>query len=199
MPRRDLALPRLDITGWIVVLVAALLAVGGGALVRKEVSRWSDREVEIAMKQEQLGRLRALMAHADAIRDTVMFVEGRGASMPQLITARSAAAAGAEVQGLIQDLASQSDITVNSLDVAGDAETIGTLSAVPVTISAIGDIHGVAAWLDRLQYGPRVVEIRELGITPNSALRGEMLQLSMTLRAPFMDVPSAAAPPPEAR
>lgn len=139
------------------------------------------------MKRDQLARLRTLLAHAEAIRDTVRFHEARQIDMPRLLAARSAAAAGADVQSFVQEQAEASDVTINSLDVAGDAERLGDVPLVPVTVVAIGDVYGVTAWLDRLQYGPRLLEIRDLAITPNPALRGNLLQVSMTLRAPYVE------------
>lgn len=178
----------------VVVVIAAACAIAGGALLRRGATRWLDREATIAMKTEQIGHLRALLAHEDAIRDTVHAIDARRAARPRPLVARSAAAAGADVQSFVQEQAALSLITVNSLDVAGEVDRLGDIPMVPITVSAIGDIHGVAAWLDRLQYGPRVLEIRELTITPNPALRGNLLQLSMTLRAPYVAAPSVAAP-----
>lgn len=173
----------------LVLLMAAASAILGGALVRQGIARWSDRETTITVKREQISRWRALLANADSIRAEVAGLENRRESETRLMRARSAAAAGADVQSYVQEQAAASNVTVSSLDVAGDAERSGPVPVVPVTVAAIGDIYGVAAWLDRLQYGSPLLEIRELVITPNSALRGELLQVSLTLRAAYVEVP----------
>jgi len=186
MQRRNTEPSPITARGAMIALAAAIVAVSVGGWMRHQATRWMDRESTIAMKQEQLVRLRALLGQADAVRDSVVARDARYAAMPRLVTARSAAAAGAEVQTLVQDEAQSAGVSVQSLDIAGDAETLGAIAMVPVTVTAIGDIHGVTAWLHALHGGPRLLDIRELTITPNSALRGEPLQVSMTLRAPFV-------------
>jgi hypothetical protein len=54
---------------------------------------------------------------------------------------------------------------------------------IPATFSAIGDIYGVTEMLSLIQHGPQLLEISELTVRPNPALRGELLQLTVTLRA----------------
>lgn len=186
MPRPDRNAAPLDARGILIVVTAALIAISAGSGIRRLAAHWIDREATITMKQEQLQRLRALLANADAVRDSVSVREARHATMPQLIAARSAAAAGAEVQSFVQDQAQMARVSVQSLDIAGASEVTGAVAVVPVTVTALGDIYGVTAWLEALQRGPRLLDIRELTITPNSALRGEPLQVSVTLRAPFV-------------
>ena len=51
---------------------------------------------------------------------------------------------------------------------------------------ARGDFAAAAAdFLRRLQYGPWLVELTDLTIVPNPVLRGNVLQVSIGLRAPI--------------
>jgi hypothetical protein len=86
----------------------------------------------------------------------------------------------------VQGYADESGVTVREMNVAGalDSTSAGG-DAVPATISAIGDIWGVSSFVSRLQHGTTLIDIREIGVTPNPALRGELLQLSLVLRAPY--------------
>jgi hypothetical protein len=43
----------------------------------------------------------------------------------------------------------------------------------------------VSGFISRLQHGTTLIDIREIGVSPNPALRGELLQLSLVLRAPY--------------
>ncbi len=55
---------------------------------------------------------------------------------------------------------------------------------LPASITAVGDIYGISQFLSLLQRGSPVMEIRDLTLVSNSALREGLLQLSLTLRAP---------------
>ena len=106
---------------------------------------------------------------------------------PRLLAARSPALAGSALQTLVQGYADESGITVRELNVAGapDSTASGGTEAIPATVSAIGDIWGVSNFVSRLQHGTTLIDIREIGVSPNPALRGELLQLSLVLRAPY--------------
>ena len=68
---------------------------------------------------------------------------------------------------------------------APDSTASGGTEAIPATVSAIGDIWGVSNFVSRLQHGTTLIDIREIGVSPNPALRGDLLQLSLVLRAPY--------------
>lgn len=150
--------------------------------------RWSAREELIATRAEQVARLTWLTEHESELRQAASTRLGRvgSAERPRLLAGRSPALAASALQTLVQGYADESGVTVRELNVAGppDSSSAGT-DAIPATISAIGDIWGVSSFISRLQHGTTLIDIREIGVSPNPALRGELLQLSLVLRAPY--------------
>ena len=168
-----------------VVVGAAMLFAYG---ILPYARRWSAREDLIAMRAEQVARLRWLVEHEPELRKTTaerIARSGTG-SRPQLLAGRSPALAASALQTLVQGYADEAGITVRELDVAGAPDSSSASNeTIPATISAIGDIWGVSSFVSRLQHGSTLIDIREIGVSPNPALRGELLQLSLVLRAPY--------------
>jgi len=165
--------------------IAVLFAYGILPFAR----RWSAREDLIATRAEQVARLRWLATHEAALRRVAAERIARSGSVerPRLLAGRSPALAAASLQTLVQGYADEAGVTVRELNVAGSPDSVatGTAAAIPATVSAIGDIWGVSSFLSRIQYGTTLIDIREIGVAPNPALRGELLQLSLVLRAPY--------------
>jgi hypothetical protein len=168
-----------------IVLATAFVFVHG---VVPFARRWSAREDLIAMRSEQVARLRWLADHESELQRAAseQFARTGSVERPRLLAGRSPALAASALQTLVQGYADESGVTVRELNVAGalDSTSAGA-DAVPATISAIGDIWGVSNFVSRLQHGTTLIDIREIGVTPNPALRGELLQLSLVLRAPY--------------
>lgn len=175
---------RTIILGLSVSLIALTIAYGAMPFVR----RWQTHEEVIASKIEQLARLRGLVASesrlSNLVRDRAAVLE----SGPQrLLSGRTPALAAATLQSLIQHFADQSRVTVSRLDVAGAPDgSDGVFPMIPATVSAVGDIYGITEMLSLLQHGSLLLEIKELGIRPNPALRGELLQMTVTLHGPYL-------------
>lgn len=168
----------------IVLATAFVFAYGVVPFAR----RWSAREDLIAMRSEQVARLRWLADHESELQRAAsnQMARAGSAERPRLLAGRSPALAASALQTLVQGYADESGVTVREMNVAGalDSTSAGG-DAVPATISAIGDIWGVSSFVSRLQHGTTLIDIREIGVTPNPALRGELLQLSLVLRAPY--------------
>ena len=164
--------------------VAMLVAYG----VLPYARRWSAREDLIAQRSEQVARLTWLAEHESELRQATAERIARSGSVdrPRLLAGRSPALAASALQTLVQGYADESGITVRELNVAGapDSSSVAT-EAIPASVSAIGDIWGVSSFVSRLQHGSTLIDIREIGVSPNPALRGELLQLSLGLRAPY--------------
>jgi hypothetical protein len=152
------------------------------------VRHWRARESVLAAELSRVARLRAIVAAESKLHDAVAARETALESSPQrLIAGRTPALAASALQSLLQDFADQSQITVSRLDVAGAPDSAANaLPAIPATVSAIGDIYGITDMLSRLHHGPRLLETVELTIRPNPALRGELLQMTVRLRAPYV-------------
>ena len=169
----------------VVLAVAVTLTFG----VRPFARHWSEREALIAMRAEQVARLRWLTAHQTDLQQVAASRTAQSISLarPKVLTGRSRALAASALQTIVQTYADEAGITVSQLNVSGaaDSSAAAGVASVPATLSAVGDIVGVADFVSRIQHGATLIDIRELGISPNPALRGELLQLSLVLRAPY--------------
>ena len=176
---------RRTITIAAIVSVTALLFAYG---VVPFARQWQMREEQIAVQTKRYARLRGLISHEDRLRAAVQARNGAALQQSQrLLAGRTPALAASNLQALLQELADQSQVTVSQLDVAGAPDSAATtLPSIPVTLSAIGDVYGLAELLSRIQTGPVLLEIRELNIRPNTALKGELLQITLSLRALYM-------------
>jgi hypothetical protein len=193
--------------GAFVVVVALLLAYAVVPFVR----HWTAREAEIAVVRDRLTYLETLTARAGAIEQSAAAAERQLSSETRrVVHARSATLAASALQSLLQDMADASALAVSRLEVSAD-DTVATETLasgggapdadaaaeaarpsvglqIPATISAYGDIHGVARFFDLLGGGPRVLVLERLAVQRNAALLGapDVVQFTATLRAPVL-------------
>ncbi len=169
--------------GATVVVLAAVVVLAVLPLAR----RWSERESLIAATRQRLARIESIAGREAELADRTRAMEARlDATGMRLVRARTVALAAATLQSMVREYARSSVVSVTRLDAAGAPLTVGgTTLALPATISAQGDIYGIADFLRRLQYGPWLVELTDLTIAPNPVLRGNLLQVSIGLRAPI--------------
>ncbi|MGH7553162.1 MAG: type II secretion system protein GspM, partial [Longimicrobiales bacterium] len=170
--------------GLVVSLLALTLAFGVLPFAR----HLRAREDMISMETDRLARLRGLVANETKLRE---LVEMRSASLEtgrqRLLSARTPALAASSLQSLLQGFADQSQITVSQLDVAGAPETADeALPMIPANVSAVGDIYGITDMLALIHHGSVVLEVVELTVRPNPALRGDLLQMNATLRGAYL-------------
>ena len=175
---------RTILIGAAVSLFALTLAYGVIPLAR----RWQAREEVIATKTEQLARLRGLVSGETQLREAVRLrAHTLQSGQQRLLSGRTPALAASALQSQLQGFANQSRVTVSRLDVAGEPETTGgALPMIPATVSAVGDIYGLTEMLSLIQHGPQLLEIVELTVRPNPALSGELLQMTVSLRAAYI-------------
>jgi hypothetical protein len=169
--------------GATVVAVAAIVMLVLVPLGR----RWSEREALIAVTRSHLARVSSIIGHEAELTEATRAVDARLDAGG--VRARSLPLAAAAVQALVRDYASGSDVTVTRLDAAGEPIASGSTVAIPATLAAQGDIYGIADFLRRLQHGPWLVEITDFSIAPNPVLRGNILQVSIGMRAPVVMEP----------
>lgn len=176
------------------VLVAALLLVHG---VLPAAGRWSAREAAIAAERSRVERLRSLGTHRERIVAEARAAAAAADSLPvRLLQGRTPALAASALQALLQEYAAASRVSVSRLDVAGAPDSTGSAGvAIPASISAVSDIYGLADFLTRIEHGHHLLTVAELSVTRSAALAGELLQLSMVVRAPVLVTPSAPAAP----
>lgn len=176
---------RRTITIAVAILATAVVIVYG---ILPYARRWSAREDLIATRAEQVARLRWLAANEASLEkaSATRLAQSTGIDRPRLLGGRSPALAASSLQTVVQGYADESGVTVRELNVAGAPDsTSAGVEAIPATVSAIGDIWSVTDFVSRLQHGATLIDIREIGVSPNPALRGELLQLSLVLRAPY--------------
>lgn len=166
----------------------SLLALSLAYVVLPYLQRVSSRQAEIALRRAQVGRLAAYVARQPEIEQAAASrASALDAYGTRLLRARSPSLVGAELQRVLQDYARMSRVSVSRLDVAGVADSSGgDTPSMPATLSAVGDIYGLAQLLAHLQQGPQVIDVSLLSIASTSALRGDLLQLSLSVRAPFL-------------
>lgn len=185
VPARISARERRTVAIGVAVSVAALLVAYA---VVPFARRWREREEVIASQTERLARLRGLVASQAALAAAVdARSAGLAAGAQRLLEGRTPALAAAALQSALQGYADESQMQVSRLDVAGAPITAaGPLPRIPATMAALGDIYGVVDLLDRVQHGPLALQMGELTVTPNPALRGELLQVTVTLEAAYV-------------
>ena len=169
--------------GIVVTVVSLIVAYGAVPFVR----RWRAREEVIASQTDRLARLRGLVASEDALRAAVGDRRAALDAGPQrLLSGRTPALAAAALQSALQGYADDSQLMVSRLDVAGAPIAGGTLPRLPATLSAVGDVYGVVDLLDRVRHGPLALEITELTVRPNPALRGDLIQITVALQGAYV-------------
>lgn len=169
--------------GATVVGVATVVVLGVLPLTR----RWTEREALIAVSRGQVARMETIAGRESEFLEQARAVEARlAASGTRLVRAPTAALAAASLQSVVRDYARETFVTVTRLDAAGApvAGVAGPL-ALPASLSVQGDIYGIAEFLQRLQHGRWLLEVTDLAIAPNPVLRGNLLQVTVGLRAPL--------------
>ena len=172
---------RSPLTGVVLLAVVALLAV----VIAPRVREWRARETQIAAAQHQLVELASVVGNQAKLDSLIQQHEAELSLRSQrVLRSRSRALAASALQSLVQALAEASNVTVTRLDVAnsvGDGD-------LPITLSANGDIFGLAELLRQIRRAQYVVVVDKLQVQNNSALRGapDVLQIALSLHAPVI-------------
>lgn len=165
-----------------VVIVAAFAAYGGVLFFRA----WTEREERIALASDQLGSIASLIATEDTLSRTVSNLERTRSSHRQLLTARTPSLAASELQRILRLQAERSKISIDRLEFSSDQVSDGATVVIPFTISAVGDIYGIPDFLAMLRNESPVLEISEMNLVSNTALKAGLVQFSATVRAPVL-------------
>jgi hypothetical protein len=146
--------------------------------------RWSDREEAIGAARDRVARLARLAREQDKLvaASQVALADDR----LRALRARTGALAGSELQALLQEQARMSRVSVERLEVSDAADTA---SRVAASLSATTDVYGVADLLMRLHASPVLLSVEDLQVSSNPVLRGNLLQVAITVRAPFVREP----------
>jgi len=172
------------------LLIAAVVSVGALVTaygVLPYARRWAAREERVVAKREQLARLTWLVRNeARLTRSAEERERALDAAPRRLVVAESPSLASAELQRVVLEIAETSQLQVQQVDVAAataDAQADG--AKVGARLSAVGDVVGLAEFLERLLRGSMYAEVHEIDVQPNPA-RGDLLSIAVSLRAPFV-------------
>ncbi|MFN8581017.1 MAG: type II secretion system protein GspM [Gemmatimonadaceae bacterium] len=162
------------------------LALIAAFVVAPFARRVAERADQLAVRREHVERLSSYIVQKPALDSSMAATDRllRGSSM-RVIRGRSPALAASELQRVLQEYARMSRVSVSRLDVASGTDST-TNAAIPATVSAVGDIYGLVQLLAYLERGSIVVEVDTLAVQSTSGLRGDLLQLSLQLHAPFL-------------
>jgi hypothetical protein len=180
---RATARERRVVMGGVLVLALSLLVTYG---VVPAVTRWRAREVQLDRVRAQVAQLQGLQQQAGAMEAAAASAEASLAGgVRRVIHARSSALGASALQTLLQGAADASGLVVDRVEVGPDLTSEGDLTA---TLSAYGDIHGLAALLAQLATAPRVTMVEKLTVQINPALRGapDVLRVTLGVRAPMV-------------
>jgi hypothetical protein len=170
-------------------VTVSLLALAFAYVALPFARRWQAREQLIAAESERVAELRGLVSNEQALRTALAERTSQLEAEPQrLLAGRTPALAAASLQSLLQEFADQSRLTVSRLDVvsAPDASAEG-LPTIPATVSALGDVYGMTEMLRLIRNAPVRLQLDDFTVRPNPALRGELLQMTLILRAPYVE------------
>lgn len=148
--------------------------------------RWREREALIDVTRAHLARVESYIGREAELTESSRALEVQlDAAGTRVVRARSLPLAASAVQSMVRDYASASGVTVTRLDAAGAPLGSGGGMALPATMAAQADIYGIADFLRRLQHGPLLLELTDISIAPNPVLRGNIIQVTLALRAPI--------------
>ncbi len=167
--------------------VALLVGVLWATVAAPASRRWSDRETAIETARDRVARLRGLNDNATALVNAANQPMGPGL---RVLTGRTAALVASDLQSLLQDIARSARVSVNRMDVQTLGDSLSSADrGVDAVVSATTDIYGLADFLSRLQSNEVVLSVDALQVEPNPVLRGSLLQVSLTVRAPYLVTP----------
>jgi hypothetical protein len=171
LPHRD----RRAILLGLAVLLPVLLYV---AAVRPYRAALADVRDRIAAERALLEREETLVAHAGTLPPTVAALQERAAGAERrLVSAANVPLAEAEVTGFLEELAQLSRVLLQELRGVesrrggarasrDQAENVGALRAIRLSVRGESDLEGVLTFLSRLENSPLLLRIAELSIEP---------------------------------
>lgn len=171
----------------VIAAVVSVAAIVTAYAVLPYARRWMAREEAIAAKREQLARLHWLARNEARLARTADERERALDAAPRrVIVGESASLASAELQRALLEMAEASQLQVQQVDVAGTAaEAPRDVTHIGARLAAVGDVVGLADFLERLTRGATYAEVHELDVQPNAA-RGDLLTIAVSVRAPFV-------------
>ena len=173
------------VIGGAIVSAVALVIAG---VVLPFADHWAERQTSYAASRDQWVRLSTLVASADELKraldaQRVAFA----ADEDRLVDGATPALAASTLQNVVQGYAEASAITLQRVDVAGEASKDKPgLLAVPVQLSGTSSVAGLVDFLSRLERGDKLLVLDEIEVnagidTPEASINDVGGQQQKTL------------------
>jgi general secretion pathway protein M len=154
---------RRVVVGGAIVSAVLLVTVW---LVVPFAQHWSARDAALTAARDRWTRLATLVGSTDRLKQTLDGTRRTtAADNEQLLAGATPALAASTLQSLVQRDAGESSVQLERVDVAGEptADRPGLL-AIPVQLSARGDVYGLVDFLARLEHGGPLLVVDELTV-----------------------------------
>ena len=147
--------------------VAVIGTLFGSARGVPAVLEWERQRVaEAAELSAQASSARVKLQLLPVLRDSLAAREARMAVVDSsLLSGATASAAAAELARVLDELALDSKVKVNAMQLRGDSAAVGALSHVAVRVTGVADVVGLAAFLRAVEGDETPLVVRELAVT----------------------------------
>lgn len=171
-------------------VIAVIAFVFVTRIAMPAVRAWTARESEIALLRDRVQRLSGLQQSATRLRAAADSGETLWSTAPRrVLRGTTASLAAASLQGALQELAAAQHVEITQLEVLSDSSSGAASSALPATLNGFADVYGIAGLLAQLEGGPLALAVQELSVASTSGMRGNLMQIALTVRAPFLIAP----------
>jgi len=165
--------------------IVSVVALASAFVIQPLIQRWVDREAEIAMKAEQLARVRSLVERKPEFQGALTGLrEAQTVAGRRLLEGNTAAVAASGLQLLLNRYAEESRVLLQRIDVVGvpEADT-GQLVPIPARLSGSADIYGLVDLLFYLQEGEKLLVIDDFraGSIPGLGGASGLINWAITL------------------
>jgi hypothetical protein len=154
---------RRVVVGGAIVSAVLLVTVW---LVVPFAQHWSTRGAALSAARDRWARLATLVASTNHLKQTLDGTRHTAAAdNEQLLAGATPALAASTLQSLVQRDAGESAVQLERVDAAGEptADRPGLL-AIPVQLSARGDVYGLVDFLNRIEHGGPLLVVDELTV-----------------------------------
>lgn len=150
-------------------LLVGVLSIVAMTIVSRGLPAWRawqhDTRQQATTVIAELSRAEALLRSHRTLADSLAARGERFAGLiPEFLSGKSPAAAGATLAGLVSGAAADAGVELGSVEIRPDSLGSGELTRVSVRVNASGDVRGVMNMLATLESGPELLAIRSLKI-----------------------------------
>ena len=185
--------------GWAGAVLALYLLLDFAVLPWWDTLGESQAAAEIQARRVR--NYRRILQQQDRTRSELARLRQRTRSLEQgLLDSAGDALAGAEIQGLVRDIAAARGLTIQNSDLAPVEPVSPRYSKVSTRISLSGGIHQWADFVHAMGAGSKILFVEDLRIAPVRVNRPEEKDIRVTLLVSALKEiePEKAAEPPGA-